>query len=89
MEAVYDYAILRVSPDARRGESVNVGVAVFLPHRLDVRILPSLAKVAALAPGFELDHGAVESAAETSEDVVRRLRGRPFECIAAKRSRMA
>jgi len=38
MDHAYKYAILRASPDARRGECVNIGVIVFLPDRIDLRI---------------------------------------------------
>jgi hypothetical protein len=48
MERFYNYSVLRVIPDARRGESVNIGIVVFAGTGLDVRILPSLSKVAAL-----------------------------------------
>lgn len=57
MERIYNFAIVRVSPDPRRGELVNIGIAVFLPRSgLDVRIMPSLAKVQAL-------HGELDLAA--------------------------
>jgi Protein of unknown function (DUF3037) len=48
MAHIYDFAIIRVSPDPRRGELVNIGIAVFLQDTIDVRVLPSLAKVHAL-----------------------------------------
>ena len=38
MDHTFNYAILRASPDARRGECVNIGVIVFLPDRIDVRV---------------------------------------------------
>jgi hypothetical protein len=44
----FEYAVLRVVPDPRRGECVNIGLAVFLADGVDVRVLPSLAKVTAL-----------------------------------------
>jgi hypothetical protein len=48
MARIYNFAIVRVSPDPRRGELVNIGIVVFLPRSLDVRVLPSLSKVHAL-----------------------------------------
>jgi Protein of unknown function (DUF3037) len=54
MARIYSFAIVRVSPDPRRGELVNIGIAVFLPSGLDVRILPSLAKVHALHGELDL-----------------------------------
>ncbi|GAB0149551.1 DUF3037 domain-containing protein [Marichromatium gracile] len=47
------YAVIRVVPDTRRGETVNIGVVVFRPAGLDVRLLPSLHKVRALDPRFD------------------------------------
>jgi hypothetical protein len=54
MARIYNFAIVRVSPDPRRGELVNIGIVVFLPHNLDVRVLPSLSKVHALHGEFDL-----------------------------------
>jgi hypothetical protein len=54
MERIYNFAIIRISPDPRRGELINIGVVVFLRGRLDVRILPSLAKVQALHGDLDL-----------------------------------
>jgi hypothetical protein len=48
MEHTFDYAILKAIPDARRGERVNVGIIVFLPDRIDVR-LSDLAKLRAIS----------------------------------------
>lgn len=50
----YKFVILRFTPDVRRGESVNVGLAVLNSVRPDVRILPSLAKVQALDGNVDL-----------------------------------
>ena len=38
MDFVYRYAVLQVTPDIRRGERVNVGIVVFKPDGLDIRI---------------------------------------------------
>lgn len=54
MERTYNFAIIRISPDPRRGELVNIGVVVFLRGRIDVRILSSLAKVQALHGDLDL-----------------------------------
>lgn len=48
MARTYRFSVLRVSPDLRRGETVNVGLIVFGSSRVDVRVLPSLAKVQAI-----------------------------------------
>jgi hypothetical protein len=50
-----NYAILRLTPDSARGETVNVGIVVFLPDRLDVRVLPSSAKIRAINPNAPID----------------------------------
>lgn len=55
MSSQYKFAILRVVPDERRGERVNIGVVVFRPDGPDVRIFPSLAKVRALDATVDLD----------------------------------
>lgn len=47
MARTFEYAILQGIPDARRGERVNIGVAVFSGDRLDVR-LSELAKLRAI-----------------------------------------
>src|ERR1700722_4215314 len=47
---IYKYAVLMAIPSARRGERVNIGMVVFRPDRLDVRV-PAAAKLACLASG--------------------------------------
>lgn len=47
MAIVFSYAALMAVPDPSRGERVNVGIIVFLPDRLDVRIA-EIAKLRAL-----------------------------------------
>ena len=55
MAPTFEYAILRVIPDAVRGECVNVGLVVFLDDGLDVRMLPTLGKVSALDGAIDLN----------------------------------
>jgi hypothetical protein len=50
MGATYNYSLIRAVPDRRRGEWVNVGVAVYLPGEVDVRVLPHPTKLRMLAP---------------------------------------
>ena len=38
MENIYNYAILQVIPDARRGERVNIGIVIFKMDGLDIRV---------------------------------------------------
>ena len=54
MAHIYNFAIIRVSPDPRRGELVNIGIVVFLPSKLDIHLLPSLTKVHALHGELDL-----------------------------------
>ena len=54
MAHIYRFALVRVCPDPRRGELLNIGVVVFLRSSLDVRILPSLSKVQALHGELDL-----------------------------------
>lgn len=51
---IYPFSILRATPDLRRGETVNIGIVVFLPDRLDVRLLPNLHKVRAIDPRVDI-----------------------------------
>jgi hypothetical protein len=55
MARSYEFAILRVVPDARRGESVNIGLVVFGEGVTDVRLLASLSKVSAINAAVDLD----------------------------------
>src|SRR5947207_5557988 len=48
MARTYRYCVLRAIPDKRRGECVNIGIAVITEAEIDVRILSSLGKVTAL-----------------------------------------
>lgn len=47
MAIVFSYAVLMAVPDPSRGERVNVGIFVFLPGRIDIRIA-EIAKLRAL-----------------------------------------
>ena len=55
MALICEYAVLRVSPDARRGETVNVGLVIFRGKRVDVRVSPDLSKVLALDPSMDIE----------------------------------
>ena len=52
----YDYAFIRVVPRIDRGEFVNVGVILFCRtlRFLDAKIQVNEAKIAALAPSFDM-----------------------------------
>ena len=51
--ARYEYSVLRLMPSERRGEIVNVGLAVFLPAKTDVRLLTDISKIKALDPNYD------------------------------------
>ena len=55
MAHIFEYAVLRVTPDPVRGESVNIGLVVFLDSGIDVRMLPHLGKVTALDANLDLN----------------------------------
>lgn len=54
MANTYDFSIIRIEPDPRRGEVVNIGIVIYSGDGLDVRILPNLRKVHALFGDFNL-----------------------------------
>lgn len=41
----FDYALIRYTPNPKRGETINIGLVVFMETGIDVRILSSSAKV--------------------------------------------
>lgn len=55
-ESAFSYAIVRVVPDVERGEFVNFGVVLFARQHgfLEARIDNDTARLAALAPDFDL-----------------------------------
>lgn len=55
MADTLNYAILRFVPDAFRGEVVNIGIVVFLPDRLDVRVAVSAHKMRTLNPNVNIE----------------------------------
>jgi|SRR5579863_5407627 len=56
MEHSYNFSVLQLSPFRYRGERVNIGVVVFLPDTLDVRLISSWKKVLALRSDMDLDN---------------------------------
>ena len=54
MDRFFKYAVLRAIPDPRRGEVVNIGLAIFHEQTVDVRMAPTLSKVLALDPGIDI-----------------------------------
>lgn len=56
MRTRYEYTILRLIPDASRGEVVNIGVVIFGENGADVRLLNNLYKARALSSWVSQDH---------------------------------
>lgn len=48
MAHTYNYSIIQLIPDVRRGETINIGLVVYLPNKVDVRIFPTLSKIRAI-----------------------------------------
>ena len=48
MDVTNKYAVLRIVPDERRGERVNVGLIVLKDRAVDVRLAGSMSKVSAI-----------------------------------------
>src|SRR5437899_2010594 len=64
--ATYDYLMLRLRPDAARGESLNAGVAVFTHPGVRVRLRVEPSRARALHPAlakhdWELEASVIES----------------------------
>jgi hypothetical protein len=51
----FEYAVLRFCPDERRGETVNIGIVVFVDGHLDIRLTSSFTKAQALYPNLSFD----------------------------------
>jgi hypothetical protein len=58
----FQYTLLRVVPDLSRGERINAGVVVFCRTRgyLAARVGLDRARLAAVAPGAEIEADAIE-----------------------------
>ncbi len=52
LETDYFYSVIRLVPNIRRGEFVNIGIVVYKPDQLDIRLLSERewVKVHAVAP---------------------------------------
>ena len=61
MGHIFNYSILVAIPSERRGERVNIGLIVFRPEALDVRV-PGAAKLRSICPGAWVAHAAEFSA---------------------------
>lgn len=52
-DLTYQYSIIRLSPDPLRGEIVNIGIIVFRPGALDIRLIENFSKVKILNPDID------------------------------------
>ncbi|HUP90952.1 MAG TPA: DUF3037 domain-containing protein [Solimonas sp.] len=55
MARIYSYSVLQVVPNPFRGERANIGIVVFNPDGLDIRLSKSLRKVVALDGTIDLE----------------------------------
>lgn len=55
MNRQHHYSLIKLRPDAERGEIINVGVVVYLQGALDVRVASLSSKLRAIAPNFDDD----------------------------------
>ncbi len=67
MARTYDFAVLRLEPDAVRGEVVNVGLVIFNETGVDVRVGEVLTRARALHRDFGPE--AIKSAVPFLEKV--------------------
>lgn len=70
----YEFAVLKLKPDESRGEVVNVGLVLFKPSGVDIRMSPSLAKARALSAYVCVEHLRTlpQSAAPVLDKIARR-----------------
>jgi hypothetical protein len=55
MARSFEFAIIRFCPDEKRGETVNIGIAVFVDGQIDIRFTDSFAKARALYPNLSFE----------------------------------
>lgn len=68
MDHIFNYAVVQAMPDRRRGERVNIGLMIFGPDGIDLRISETR-KLAALAAGsWDADIDAFASAIRSLDD---------------------
>lgn len=72
MAHCFKFSLLRVAASPPRDERLNVGVAVFRPDALDVRLIRSLGKLNALSLAYDPD--SIRSAADLLKELDRTLR---------------
>lgn len=51
----FKYSVIKYMPDPKRGEVINVGLVIFLPQKLDVRVINASAKLRMLDGNSSLD----------------------------------
>ncbi|MEY8768989.1 DUF3037 domain-containing protein [Erwinia sp. ACCC 02193] len=52
----YKYSLIRVTPNLEKGETINVGLIVYLDNDIDVRMLHSVSKLRAIDKSLDLNY---------------------------------
>jgi hypothetical protein len=52
----FKYSLIRVTPNLEKGETINVGLIVYMDDDIDVRMLNSVSKLRAIDKGLGLDY---------------------------------
>lgn len=70
MTNIFKYSIIRVEPDLRRGERVNVGIVIFKKDSVDVRILDSRKATMLASTGWDTHIRDFTSHLETFQNIL-------------------
>lgn len=54
--STYRYSLIRLTPNFEKGETINVGLVVYLDHGIDVRIINSESKLKAIDTNLDLTY---------------------------------
>jgi hypothetical protein len=65
----FKYSIIKYMPDPKRGEIINVGLVVFLPNKLDVRVINASAKLRMLDGSSSMEE--IENLKTSIEEISR------------------
>lgn len=52
----YKYSLIRITPNLEKGETINVGLVVYLDDNIDIRMLHSVSKLRAIDKSLDLDY---------------------------------
>ncbi|HBX8221415.1 TPA: DUF3037 domain-containing protein, partial [Klebsiella pneumoniae] len=53
---VYNYSIIRITPNPVRAESINIGLVVATPGGPDIRVLETSTKIKAITKTFSMEN---------------------------------